>query len=249
MEEYMMKITSLLLLLVSSVFCCAHDIQEDDFNNLMICDEQALADRVDQFILYSRFAKLVEAINSKNEKTAIKLILTMTQEELNVQDYVGRTPLRIAIEKGQEDIAYLLARVMNKEGLELRDMEGVTALDDAYRQGISKVSDAICNTIDREQSQLLKIHPMAKDHVNIMGVWTLKNVVSYSQIILWKLCKQAIKYNQTSVFKMLFKRMWVPILIHCEDDHDGFILLEYALRLGRMEIIEILNQRYSQIKW
>jgi len=72
----------------------------------------------------------------------------MTQEELNVRNYIRQTSLIIAIEQGQETIALALVNAMNQEGLLLSDMECVTALSYAHHYGMSSVVQAIKNKIN-----------------------------------------------------------------------------------------------------
>ena len=120
------------------------EIQESDFNNLMIRDEESLVNRhADQCNNYPHFEALVEAIYNKDEKTALELIAVMMQEQLNQQDYVGRTPLMIAIKQGQEVIALALVEAMNQEGLLLSDVECLTAVSYAYHHSMENVSRAI----------------------------------------------------------------------------------------------------------
>ena len=120
------------------------EIQESDFNNLMIRDEESLVNRhADQCNNYPRFKALVEAIYNKDTQTALELIAVMTQEELNVDDYGRRTPLIIAIEQGQEVIALALVEAMDNEGLLTPQYEGILLLDLAGCYKMFAVVEAI----------------------------------------------------------------------------------------------------------
>ena len=95
------------------------------------------------FDRYPRYKALWQAIHSHDSHIALELIGTMTQEELNIDDCVGRTLLMIAIEELQETIAFALVEAMNEECLRLCDMEMCDALNYAYHYNMTNVKNAI----------------------------------------------------------------------------------------------------------
>ncbi len=92
---------------------------------------------------YPGFIHLVQAIKKREEQKVLKLIAQLPQENLNIQDSYGLTPLMIAIETDQHKIALVLVEAMNKEGLLLEDKEEMNALMYARFYKMPKVADAI----------------------------------------------------------------------------------------------------------
>lgn len=143
--KYMMIVGAMIVASMNGCFAMKYhtEIQESDYNNLMTRDEESLVERRADYYPYPYFEVLVEAIYNKDEKAALAFIAVMMQEQLNQQDYVGRTPLMIAIEQGQEAIALALVEAMNSGGLLISQDEGGCALSFACGYKMDAVVDAI----------------------------------------------------------------------------------------------------------
>ncbi len=100
----------------------------------------------DQYGNYPRVIELMYAINIGNQEEALKLIATMTPEELR-GDYLRCIPLAFAIECDQLEVAMALIEKMNPADLGIRDMEMVTAYDKAVLKGYDDIAQAIKNRV------------------------------------------------------------------------------------------------------